>query len=92
MTTSGQVITKHAHTRIYQRGLRETDILHVRDFGAVYHAGKGCMAFLVDKDAVKRARKDGIDLTRLRGVGAIEVDGGVIVTVARYRRRPRRWR
>jgi hypothetical protein len=50
------------------------------------------MAFLVDKDAVKRARKDGIDLTRLHGVGAIESDDGVIVTVARYRRKPRRWR
>jgi Cys-tRNA synthase (O-phospho-L-seryl-tRNA:Cys-tRNA synthase) len=73
--------SKHAQTRIRQRGFRDSDIDFVRKHGTDVDAG----SLLTDKDAqrgIEAAKKQIRDLNRLKGTAVI-VGGDTAVSIYR---------
>lgn len=85
------VSVPHARKRRQQRGVSKADLSLITTYGSFYFAGKGRLAYYVDRQAVENARKDCIDLSNLLGVACIVQDGR-IVTVEHAPRIPRHWK
>ena len=84
-------LSKHARKRIRQRGISDHHLEMVIEYGTPFHAGGGCMAYLLGKQAQAKARKLTGKLIE-KGVAAILSPMGFVVTVEHVRRIPRHWR
>lgn len=75
-------LTRHACTRMQQRGIRQDDIRLVMRYGRCIHA-RGIEFHVVGHKDVQRWAILGIDLTHLDGVQVLSTSEGVIVTTYR---------
>lgn len=85
------ILTVHARTRTRQRGLKESDIELIIEFGSRFYAGHDCIAWLMDERAISRASREGINLRRLKNAACVVSSDWVIVTVGHFPRKPLHW-
>lgn len=84
-------LTAHGRARCRQRGVRETDIGYIIEFGDVYHAGGGDLAYFLGWRASARARRvAGVDIDHLRNTALVMPANGAVRTLLRLNR-PRPW-
>jgi hypothetical protein len=89
-TNFDTMLTRHARTRMQQRGIRPALVDRVLRYGYEQHDRHGGMIVYLDREAKRRLARDGeatrAELDRLSGVYVV-VAGGVVATVGhRYRR------
>lgn len=83
--------TAHARARSRQRGIRESNVELVIEFGDPFHAGAGDMAYFLGWRAAMLARRlAGLDLDRLQNTAVVVLPTGLVRTVIRQCR-PRSW-
>ena len=83
------MLTRHARTRMQQRGIPPALVERVLGYGCEQHDRHGGVIVYLDRDAKRRLARDGVtraEADRLAGVYVV-VAGGVVRTVGhRYRR------
>jgi len=86
-------LTAHRRARCRQRGIRETDVALVIEFGDAFHAGSGDVAYFVGWRAAKRARRlAGVDIEHLRNTAVILLPDGTVRTTIRQGSPRRFWK
>lgn len=75
--------TKHAKQRATERSVDADDIQAALDWGTEIPQGRGRVALVVDKRAIKRAEVAQVDLGPHDGVAVVLADNGEIITVIR---------
>ena len=91
-TTGGLYeMTRHATSRMYQRGLSLDKVSKVMEYGSPVY-DRGALTFRVGKKTIDKLKPHGIDVSELEGVHVVTVGDGTIVSVYRNRqfRRPRK--
>ncbi len=86
------VLTHHARKRLQQRGIPETAISAIIEFGTRHHAGQGCMAYHVDRRALMYAKHNGKRIDQYRNIACIIAEGRIVVTVEHAPDKPKYWK
>lgn len=86
-------LTRHARTRMQQRGIREDALFFILEYGREMHDHRGCTVFQFDRRARQRAERD-LGRERIRRLchwmnSYVVMADGAVITVAHRRRR---WR
>lgn len=81
-TLEGIPLSRHAQTRMAQRGLRASAILAAIDYGREIRS-RGAWFHVIGRRDVARARALGVDVSRHEGVHVLRGDDGGIITVYR---------
>ena len=85
--------TRHARSRMQQRGIRPALVDRVLRYGREVHDHHGAVIVLIDRAAAARMARDGeaqgVELERLRGVYVVVGNDGTIRTVGHRTRRLR---
>jgi hypothetical protein len=88
-------ISRHAQTRMQQRGIARSAIDYVLDFGREHHDHHGAIIVMLDRLAVRHIARNGAargsTLDALRGLYAVVSSDGSVRTVGHRTRRLRRY-
>jgi len=77
-------LTRHASTRMQQRGIGRDDVKAALNFGRRIHA-KGLTFYVVGRKEVRHFAVKGVDLTELEGLQVLVSEDGSVVTTYRSR-------
>jgi hypothetical protein len=78
-------LTRHSERRMSQRGIGETDILMVLQYGRLLHSRGACI-HVVGRKEIKEARKDKVYLEDIEGIHVISSNDGAVLTVYRNKK------
>ena len=84
--------TRHAHARMQQRGIRDTDVHYLMNFGKIEYDHHGSRVLYLDHAARRRigATVGTKTAERMSGLYAVVASDGAVLTVGHRTRRIRR--
>lgn len=92
--TSKLIVSRHAATRMQQRGIAPSVVDYLLDFGREHHDHRGAVVVMLDRAAAERIAKSGTArrarIDAMRGLYAVIAGDGCICTVGHRTRRLRR--
>ena len=91
--TIAPVVSRHARKRMQQRGIGQSAIDALLDFGREHHDHRGAIVVMLDRAATRRIARGGArnaDVDALRGLYAVVTADGCVCTVGHRTRRLRR--
>lgn len=77
-------MTRHARSRMFQRGLSRQKLIDVLQYGEPIY-DRGALIYRVGRRLIAKLLPLGIDLSELDGLHVVTVDEGLVVTVYRNR-------
>lgn len=82
MTRHQTKLTKHADTRMVQRGIRPEAVDLVLEFGRAVHT-RGAVVHAIGRKEVVKYQRENIDLSTCKGVQVVCSTEGIVLTVYR---------
>ena len=91
MNTEHKLVT-HARERLQQRGISKSSLSTLLQFGTLFYAGKGRLAYHMGRKACKEAKRLGLCIEKFINIACIVEKNERVVTVMHAPRIPKHWR